>query len=75
MKKSHLLISCEHGAENLVYSKIRKVKDVKTIEKTLGCYDFIVELESKNEEQLKRVVSEDMRNIEAIRSTVTLLHA
>jgi len=55
------------------YFKIKKVKDVKKIEKTSGYYDFVVELESKNEEHLKRVVPEDVRNIEAIRSALTLI--
>lgn len=75
MKKSHVLINCEEGTEELVSSKIMKIKDVKNVERTEGYYDLIVELESDNEDQLKKIIGSEVKNIKLVRSALMLIHA
>jgi len=75
MKKSHLLINCEHGAEELVGSRIAEIAYVKNVERTTGYYDLVVELESNNEQQFKKILETEIRNIPPVRSILTLNHA
>jgi len=75
MQKSHVLISCQIGTETFVSSQIKKMKGIKRIERITGDYDLIVELESNSEEQLKKIVGNRIKNIDRIRSILTLVHA
>ena len=64
MQKSHVLICCELGTEEIVRSEIKKIKDVKNIERTLGYYDLIIEIESEHEEKLKKIIGNTIKNID-----------
>ena len=75
MAKSHLLINCEKGTEEMLTSEIMKIKDVKSIEKTIGYYDLVVELESNSEEHLKRIIGNRIKNLKLVRSALMLIHA
>lgn len=68
-----MLISCQHGSEELVCSDIRKMENVTKIERTMGLYDLVVEMESNDEEQLKKI-SSGIKNLNLIRSTLMLVH-
>ena len=75
MPKSHVLINCERGTEEVLSSEIMKIKDVKNINKTSGYYDLVVELESNNEEQLRKVIGSRIKNMKLVRSALMLVHA
>ena len=75
MPKSHLLINCEKGTEEMLTSEIMKIEDVKSIEKTIGYYDLVVELESNSEERLKRIIGNRIKNLKLVRSALMLIHA
>ena len=75
MTKSHVLINCEKGTEEILTSEIMKIEDVKSIDKTMGYYDLVVELESKNEEHLKKIVGNKIKNLKLVRSALMLIHA
>jgi len=63
MQKSHVLITCENGSEEIVSTKIVKMADVKYVARTSGHYDLVVELEAKSEEELKRIIGTKINNI------------
>ena len=75
MSKSHVLIACDDGAEKIVSSEINKMGDAIKIARTYGYYDLVVELEAKNEEELKKIIGSKIKNIKSIRSALTLIHA
>ena len=75
MAKSHVLINCEKGTEEILTSEIMKIEDVKSIDKTMGYYDLVVELESKNEEYLKKIMGNKIKNLKLVRSALMLIHA
>ncbi len=75
MQKTHVLINCERGAEELVSSEISKIQDVKNVERTIGYYDLVVELESNNEDQVKKIIGSRIKNMNSVRSTLMLMHA
>ena len=75
MKKSHVLINCEPDTQEFVSSEIIKMKDVKNVERTTGYYDLVVELESNNEEQIRKIIGSRVKNMKLVRSTLMLIHA
>ena len=75
MQKSHVLINCESGTENIVSSEITKVEEVKSVTRTSGYYNLVVALESSSEEQLREIMDNRIRHMEPIHSTLTLIHA
>jgi len=75
MQKSHVLITCENGSEEIVGTEIVKITDVKYVARTSGYYDLVVELEAKNEEEIKRIIGTKIKNIKSIRSSLMLMHA
>jgi DNA-binding Lrp family transcriptional regulator len=75
MQKSHVLISCEKDAEDMIKTKIAKMKEVKKIERTTGHYDLVVELESDNEEKIRKIIGSGIKNMKLVRSTLMLIHA
>lgn len=75
MTKSHVLINCEKGTEEITASELMKIMNVKSVDKTIGYYDLVVELESKNEEHLKKIVGNKIKNLKLVRSALMLIHA
>lgn len=65
-----MLISCEIGEEDYVYSQFQKIPEVKNCLVTYGSYDIVVELEAPKD--LDSVISSKIRKLEKIRSTITL---
>jgi len=75
VQKSYVLINCEEYTEELVSSEIMKIEEVKNVERTIGYYDLVVELESNNEEQLRKVMGSGIKNMKLVRSALMLVHA
>ena len=76
MEKSssaYLLITCDEGKLDNVFTKVVNLYEVKNIQETVGAYDFIAKIESSTKEYLDRFLLEKIRNISSIRS-VMLLH-
>jgi hypothetical protein len=62
---SHLLI-CQCDAKDLVCSNLQRVNRIKKIEGTIGHYELVIEVESKNEKHFERIIYDYMRNIELV---------
>jgi DNA-binding Lrp family transcriptional regulator len=74
MAVAHVLINCENGSEDEVITELKKFDSITEVRGLYGSFDIIVKLESPNLQELKDNVSEDIRKIKKIISTVTLLH-
>lgn len=60
------------GEEELLYSKLCKIPEVKNCLITFGSYDIVVEFETDSSQEMTEVISSKIRKIENIRSTITL---
>ena len=60
------------GEEELLYSKLCKIPEVKNCLITFGSYDIVVEFETDSSHEMTEVISSKIRKIENIRSTITL---
>jgi DNA-binding Lrp family transcriptional regulator len=72
MPRSYVLMNCNLGSEKEIIALLRKINGVKEARGTLGLYDIIVQIESDSEEKIKEIVTEVIRKIPKILTTVTL---
>jgi DNA-binding Lrp family transcriptional regulator len=73
MSKAYVLISNESGAEDSVISNLNRIQSIKEAHGTFGPYDILTKLESADEQQIQHDISNGIRKIHKIRSTLTLL--
>ena len=72
MAKSYVLMSCKLGTEKSVISELKSIENVKEVHGTLGLYDIIAKLEADSDEKIKKTITEEIRKVENIGSTMTL---
>jgi len=75
---SYVLINSNLGTDVEIIEKIKEMMlaqdDVKLeIQGVYGVYDIIIKLSSDNNEKLKSIVTNDIRKIENVQSTLTML--
>ena len=72
MFKTFVLINCEPGKEPEILEQLRKMENVVDTQGTYGVYDIVARIESDSESQLAHVISDQIRKISNINSTLTL---
>ena len=72
MEKAFMLISCEMGEEQTLYSQLKEIPEVKNCLITYGSYDIVAEFETEDSGEINQVITSKIRRLGKIRSTVTL---
>jgi len=72
MDKAYMLISCEIGEEQSLYSQLKKIPEVKDCMITYGSYDVVAEFVTDTPEQMNEIIISKIRKLQKIRSTITL---
>lgn len=75
MAKAFVLINTEVGMEQEVVNQLKTMKNVKEAYTVYGVYDAVAFLEAEKIEDLKNAVSYDVRKLNGVRSTVTMMIA
>ncbi len=57
MEKAHMLISCEIGEEQSLYSKLKEIPEIKNCLITYGSYDMVVEFITDTSAQMNEIIS------------------
>ena len=73
MNISYVLIVCEVGAAESILAELKSLESVKEISGLFGSYDIIVKLEATSEEEIKDIVVSKIRNLQQVRTIVTLI--
>ena len=73
MERAYVLLSGQLGSEKELISTLRSLENVKEVHGTLGLYDIIAKVEADNEEQVKKTITEKIRRMEKVHSTMTLM--
>ena len=78
MPISYVLINSNLGTDVEIIEKIKEMmavqNDVKLeIQGVYGVYDILVKLSSDDSEKLKSIVTNDIRKIENVQSTLTMM--
>jgi len=72
MQTAYILISCNVGAEQEVLAELKKIGEIRTAMVTYGEYDIVAKAETESEDQMGKLISSKIRQLQKIRSTVTL---
>ena len=65
-------MNCDLGSEKNVITSLKEIEDVKEAHGTLGLYDIIAKIESDSEEEIRNIVTNHIRKMPKIHSTMTL---
>lgn len=73
MAVAFVLINTETGAEREILEELKMIKEVKEAHRIHGVYDVIVQVEADSVEMIKDVLVHKIRNLNKLRSTLTML--
>lgn len=73
MVQAFVLIQCNDLCVEQVIVDLKKVESVKEIQGLFGMYDIIIQVQAKNAVEMDRLISIQIRTIEKLRTTVTLI--
>ncbi len=73
MTIAYVLIKSDLGDEQKVIEQLEKLEQVVRIDRTFGDYDMVVKLESENIEKIRETIARNIKKIDKIRSTLTLV--
>jgi len=71
--KAFLLISAEIGREKDVANELEAIPNVREVHVTYGVYDVIAKVEAETPEKLKETITNKIRTLEHIKSTLTMV--
>jgi len=72
MAQAYVLLNCELGAEEEIIGKLKELENVKEVHVTFGAYDITAKLEAETAEKLRETITQNLRKMDKIRSTLTL---
>ena len=72
MEKGFVLINCELGAEDYIIEELKLIPQVKNAHVTFGAYDVVAEIQAKNSQEFDQTVSQRIRTLSQVMSTMTL---
>ena len=73
MPTAYVLINYEIGAEQNILNKLKNVPGIVEVSEVNGIYDIVVKIASDNLDSLKETMTQHIRTIDTVRSTLTLI--
>ena len=72
MDRAYMLISCKIGEEQMLYSQLKEIPEVKSCLITYGSYDIVIEFVTETSSQMNEIIISKIRKLQKIKSTITL---
>ena len=73
MPEAFVLINLESSAEEEILDEIKKIEGVEEAYYSYGVYDIISKIGAGSMEKLRETVTQEVRTIGRVRSTLTLI--
>ena len=73
MSQAFVAIHCETGKENPIIRKLMEIKGISEVTGTLGLYDIIAKVEATNSRELENIITQQIRKIPNVLTTMTLM--
>jgi DNA-binding Lrp family transcriptional regulator len=75
MPTAFVMVNCdlEIESEQKAINKLKNVQGVIDVNEVTGVYDIVVKITSDTLESMKEIITRDIRTIDVIRSTMTLI--
>jgi len=67
-----MLISCDVGEEQSLYSQLKQIPEIKNCLITYGNYDIVAEFVADGTSKINEIITSKIRKLKKIRSTITL---
>jgi DNA-binding Lrp family transcriptional regulator len=71
--KAYVLLNTELGQEASIIEALKDVEEIKATRSLYGIYDLIIELEAESMDKVKEIVFNNIRRLDNVKSTITLL--
>jgi DNA-binding Lrp family transcriptional regulator len=68
-----LLIGTKSGTERNVYDELNKHNEIEFVNELFGTWDIIAKIQTESVERMDEFVSDIVRNIKGVDSTMTLI--
>jgi len=73
MNLAYVMINTDMGSEGRVTNDLDKVEEVQEVYGVYGVYDLVVRVEAETMEKLKAAISDSIRTLENVRTTLTMI--
>ena len=73
MPMAYVLITTETGAMESVIESLKKIEYVTETYMVYGVYDIIATVKAETMEKLKEIVTWNLRSLDKVRSTLTMI--
>ena len=73
MNLAYVMINTDMGSEERVTNDLNKIEEVKVVYGVYGVYDLVVRVEDETMEKLKATISDTIRTLENVRTTLTMI--
>ena len=73
MPVAFVLINAELDSEKYIIEQLNKIECVTNVDSGYGVYDLVVKIESTTMEEVKNIISYNVRRITHVRSTLTMI--
>ncbi len=73
MATAFVLVNCELGSEEAIIQQLKGLEGVKEVLGIFGAYDIIAKVESDTVEKLRETITWNIRKIDKVLSTLTLM--
>ena len=73
METAYVLVSCDLGSEDAIIEDLKHIESVKEVSGTFGAYDIIAKIENQDIEKLRDTIIWNIRKLQHVRSTLTLM--
>jgi DNA-binding Lrp family transcriptional regulator len=73
MPKAFILLNTEIGSEEKVLQELQKIQGVDEVYLVYGVYDLVAKISSESHDILKNAIMTKIRQLESVRSTLTMI--
>jgi len=73
MPTAYVLLNCVLGSEEKVLEQLKQIESIKEVSGTFGLYDILAKLQATNIEDLRDGITQQIRNIDKVTGTLTLM--
>jgi DNA-binding Lrp family transcriptional regulator len=73
MPTAYVLINYKIGAKQNILNKLKNVPGIVEVSEVDSVYDIVVKIASDNLDSLKETMTQHIRTIDTVRSTLTLI--
>jgi DNA-binding Lrp family transcriptional regulator len=68
-----VLLSCEVGSAKVIANEFQKVSEIKEVREVMGFYDIIMRISANSVDELKEIITKQVKKTDKIFSTTTLV--